>query len=89
MAALKGAESDNFNTMIATGSYPDIIDLSYSNDSPKNLYEEGITMEITEYVEKYMPNYIKFIEERPEIKPFLVDTDENGDDHYYFFTTIL
>ena len=43
MAALKGAESDNFNTMIATGSYPDIIDLSYSNDSPKNLYEEGIT----------------------------------------------
>jgi hypothetical protein len=82
-APITGSESDNFNTMIATGSYPEIVDLSYSVDSPKDLYEEGILIEITEYVEKYMPDYLAFIDEHPEVKPFVSETDENGDVHYY------
>lgn len=88
MNALKGSESDNFNTMIATGSYPEIIDLAFSNDSPQSLFDEGIILEITDYVEQYMPNYIEFIENNPELKPFLVHTDETGDDHYYHIQSL-
>lgn len=82
-APITGSESDNFNTMIATGSYPEIIDMAFSVDSPKDMYEEGILIEITEYVEAYMPDYLAFIDQHPEIKPFVADTDENGNTHYY------
>ena len=78
-----GSEQDNFNTMIATGEYPEIIDLAYAGQSPQQLYEDGILLDITEYVEKYLPNYLALIEENPEIKPFVTHTDENGDARYY------
>ncbi len=68
---ITGSESENFNTMIGTGEYPEIMDLSRSPESPQMLYESGILMDLTEYVEKYMPNYIAFLEKRPELKPFV------------------
>jgi len=83
MLPVQGNESDNFNTMIATGSYPEIIHLAYSTDSPKQLVNEGVSIEITQYVEEYMPDYLAFIEEHPEIKPFVMDVDEEGNEHYY------
>ena len=83
MVPAAGTESDNFNTMIATGSYPEIIDLSFANDSPKQLYEDGVLIEITEYVEKYLPDYLAFLDLHPELKPFVSEIDSNGDAHYY------
>jgi len=83
MTPVKGSERDNFNTMIATGSYPDIINMAYSNDSPRQLYEDGILIEVTEYVEEYMPAYLEVLEENPELKRFVAHTDEEGNDHYY------
>ncbi len=58
-----GSEGDNINTLIATGEYPDIMDLSHSSQSAVQLYDEGILLDITEYVETYMPNYMSWIKE--------------------------
>jgi len=80
---ITGTEADQFNTMMATGGYPEIVDLSYSNDSPRLLHEDGVLIEITEYVEAYMPNYLAFLDKNPNLKPFVSHTDENGDVHYY------
>lgn len=79
---ISGAERDNFNTMISTGDYPEIVDLSYAA-SPSQLYEDGHLMEITEYVEQYCPNYIAVLDANPEMKPFTTVTDADGKVHYY------
>lgn len=62
-----GSESDNVNTMLATGEYPMIMDITYSSQKAIELYQEGIALDITEYVEKYMPNYKKWMEAHPEL----------------------
>ena len=80
---IAGKETDNFNTMIATGEYPEVIDLNGSTESAQAMNENGIVMDITEYVEKYMPNYLAFLDKNPEIKPFVSNLDEDGNVHYY------
>ena len=78
LVPITGSERDNFSTMISTGEYPEIVDLAYSTDSPNALYENGVLMNITEYVEKYMPNYLAFLDENPELKPLVQMQDEDG-----------
>ena len=80
---ITGAEQDNFNTMMSTEQYTDIIDLAVSSDSSSTLVNEGVLMDITEYVEKYMPNYVAYLEENPEQKALVTHTDEDGKLHYY------
>lgn len=63
-----GTQQDNFNTLIATGDYTDIMRMSFSTSTVTELYDEGIAMDITYYVENYMPNYVKFLDENPEYK---------------------
>ena len=65
MVPISGSELENFNTMIGTGEYPEIVDLAYSIESPHALYENGVLMDITEYVERYMPNYMAFLDANP------------------------
>ena len=77
-----GAEEDNFNTMMSTGEYPEILDLTIA-DPPETLYNEGILMDITEYVEKYMPNYLAALERYPEMKQHARSVDKDGNVHYY------
>ena len=67
---ISGAERDNYNNMLATGDLADIIDLSYSDYTPATLYEDGYIMDLTPYVEQYMPNYWKLIHENPEVSEF-------------------
>lgn len=50
LVPITGSESDNFNTMMGTGEYPEIVDLVVSSESPQALVESGILMDITEYV---------------------------------------
>ena len=56
--------------MIATGDYTDIVDMSYytRTGSVVELYEDGICLDITEYVKEYMPNYLAFLDENPTYK---------------------
>ena len=79
---LQGSEAENFNTMIATEDYPELLDLS-SAGTPKSLFEDGVLMEITDWVEGYMPHYLAFLDEHPDLKPLVSSTDEEGKVHYY------
>ena len=65
---VSGSERDNFNTLIATGEYPDLMDLMGYSGTVKDLYNDGIALDITEYVEKYMPNYMAYLDARPDLK---------------------
>lgn len=82
LVPVTGSEMENFNTMIGTGEYPDILSLAMSSESPEALYENGVLMDITEYVEKYMPNYVAYLDANPELKPLVQVTDEEGNVHY-------
>ena len=68
MIPAAGSEKDNCVTLIATGEYPDIMDLSVYPGSITELYQDGIALDITEYVEKYMPNYRAFLDNNPDLK---------------------
>ena len=80
---IAGAEKDYLGNMFASGDMADVIDLSYSADSPQRLVEDGSLMEITDYVEQYLPNYVAYLDANPDIKKFLTVTDEAGKVHYY------
>ena len=50
---------DAFSTAVRDPA--DIMELTYSQDSIIDLYENGKALDITEYVNEYMPNYLKFL----------------------------
>ena len=83
LVPISGSETDNFNTMIGTGEYPEILDLSVSSESPQAMHENGVLMDITEYVEEYMPNYLACLEANPELKPLVQVQEDDGSVHYY------
>ena len=66
-----GAELDNFNTLLATDEYADILDLSRSKMSATELYEDEVLWDLTPYIEQYMPNYMKSLEANPELKSYV------------------
>lgn len=79
---IAGSEKDNFNTMISTGEYPELIDLTVASESPQTMVRDGILMDITEYVEQYMPNYLAILDANPELKPLVQVQGEDGSIHY-------
>ena len=81
---IAGSETDNFNTMIGTGEYTDLVDLSYYTGSIAALAEDGVLMDITEYVEEYMPDYVALLDEHPAWKSQVTTTDADGNVHYYY-----
>ena len=85
-APIAGSETDNFNTMVSTGEYTDIMDLTYATSSPESMAADGILMDITEYVEKYMPDYVAILDAHPEWKAQVTTTDEDGNIHYYYIS---
>lgn len=58
-----GKELEDFNKLIGSGSYPDVMDLSFYTDSIALLYDDGYgaAMDLTQYIADYMPNYSKFM----------------------------
>ncbi len=80
---ISGSETDHFNTMMSTGEYTEIIDLALSTDTAATMVDEGTLLDITDYVEKYMPHYIEYLDKNPEQKALLTHEDENGDTRYY------
>ena len=85
---ITGSEADNFNTMMSTGEYTDIIDLAYCSDTTPTLINEGVLMDLTDYVKEYMPNYLAYLEKNPEQEALLTHTDEDGNTRYYEIGTI-
>ena len=67
-----GAELDNFNTLLATDEYADILDLSRSKMSATELYEDEVLWDLTPYIEQHMPNYMKALDANPELKSYVM-----------------
>ena len=82
-----GTEADNYTRMIASGDLPDIID-AVIIDPPKVMVENGYAIELTEYVEQYMPNYVALAHSDHEVYINTVDVDADGKEHYYSLGTI-
>lgn len=70
-----GSEQENFNLMMGTGDYTDVIDLSYCQDTTTTLYDEGVIYDLTDYIAEYMPNYSALLEEYPEYKAAISSDD--------------
>ncbi len=64
-APTAGSEQDYVNTLLATGEYPDVMSLNFSSESAAQLYDEGIAIDLTDYIEQYMPNYKAWIKSHP------------------------
>ena len=79
---ISGSETDNFNTMMSTGEYTDVIDLAMSTDTAATMVDEGTLLDITDYVEKYMPHYIEYLDKNPEQKALLTH-EVDGETRYY------
>jgi hypothetical protein len=63
-----GSEVNNFNTLLATGEYLDVMDLSAYTGRAVDLYDQGVAMDITDYVKNYMPHYMAFLDANPQFK---------------------
>ena len=63
-----GTAQNILTTSLSTGDYADVIDVSSYTGSIAELYEEGIVLDLTSYVEQYMPNYKAFLEANPDLK---------------------
>ena len=82
-----GSEADNYATMIASGDLPDIIDAVIC-DAPPVMVEKGYAIELTDYVNAYMPNYKALVHANHEVYINNVVVDEEGNEHYYNIATI-
>lgn len=74
-----GSEADQFNMMIASGQYPDIILWDF-NSTPMTLAEmvdAGVLINMDDYIRQYAPNYMNMISEREEFSKQV--TDNSGD----------
>ena len=78
-APTAGSENDYVNTLIATGDYPDVLNLQFASESAGQLYEDGWTLDLTDYVNAYMPNYKAWLAEHPEI---IATNEVDGEQKY-------
>ena len=75
-----GTAADNYSTMMGSGDYPDILDCSIS-DSQIIMYQQGIIVDLTDYIKDNMPNYLAYLEAHPELHDYAVD-DVDGEEKY-------
>lgn len=61
-AATTGQEQNSWITALGSGSV-DILELDYASETVQTMYESGKLMDITWWVENYMPNYLAYVEE--------------------------
>ena len=72
-----GAATERFNVMIVSGNYPDCIVYNWPSvkGGAQSYVDDGVIVDLTDYVEECMPNFTKFLEENPELKKDVVTDD--------------
>ena len=71
----KTQESDQFNLMIASGDYADIFPAGDYANGLEAAYEEEIVIDLTDYLEEYMPNYWTIINSDQKLLGEVKDAD--------------
>ena len=63
-----GQETEQFNIMISSGDYPDIItkDFFSYKGGPQKAIDDEVIIELDPYLEEYAPNYMKVLKENPQ-----------------------
>jgi ABC-type glycerol-3-phosphate transport system substrate-binding protein len=56
-----GTDANAMALMLATGEYPDLIDMSAYTGSASSLFSDGVIVDISQYLD-YMPNYKKILD---------------------------
>jgi putative aldouronate transport system substrate-binding protein len=65
-----GDTSQQFNIMLASGSYPDVIFWPTDNypGGLTKLYQDGVAIKLNDLIDKHAPNYKKLLDSNPELK---------------------
>jgi len=73
-----GGGSEQFNLMLASGELPDIIDHYWTDfpGGPEKAIKDGYIVELNDLIDKYAPNFKKYMEEHPDFRKY-IETD-NG-----------
>ncbi len=73
-----GQETEQFNLMVASGDYPDMIESNWLGypGGPEKAIRDGVIIPLNEYIDKYAPNLKRILEERPDIRKQVVT--DNG-----------
>ncbi|MDR2535818.1 MAG: extracellular solute-binding protein [Treponema sp.] len=83
---VQGAESEQFNLIIASGEYPDIMEYNWLNypGGPEKAIADGVIMKLNDIIDRYCPNLKAYLRSHPDIDK-QIKTD-NGS--YYTFPFI-
>lgn len=68
---VSGKELENFNTLLMTDEYSDLMDMSFSTTYAAELLEDDYIYDLTDYVAEYMPNYSAILEANPDLAPYV------------------
>ncbi len=79
--------SDYVNTLMATGEYPEILALSLVSDTPLSLYEEGVLLDLTDYIDQYMPNLKQWLADHPTYVPQMT-AEIDGEQRYLYLPIV-
>lgn len=66
-----GSESDDWSTLINTGSYCGVMSMTKATATVAELYDDGIIWDLTELVPQHMPNLMAFLKANPELEDYL------------------
>lgn len=80
-----GSESDQFNLMIASGTYPDVILWDYSSSamSLDQLVDSGVLINMNDLIHTYAPNYLAVLDKYEE---FRKEATSNSGDYLALFS---
>ena len=71
----KANQSDKFNLMIASGDYTDLMNIGDYTAGTEAAYEEDIIIDLSDYIEEYMPNYDQIIHSDQNVLKEVQDGD--------------
>ncbi len=74
-----GSFTDTLTNMIGTHTEPDIFDTTMYSGTVGQLYLDGYILDLTPYVEKYMPNYMALLEREEEVARYAYTTVDGED----------
>lgn len=72
-----GSEQEQFSLMLGTGSYTDVMEITYSQAGVSTLFADDVIRDLAPYVDEYMPNFSAFLNapENADVKEALYDSE--------------
>ncbi|RAU98941.1 ABC transporter substrate-binding protein [Paenibacillus sp. YN15] len=65
-----GSEGEQFNLLIASGKYPDMIEYNFNNypGGPEKALADNVIIELNDVIKQYAPNLNQYLNENPDMK---------------------